>query len=216
MSPRPAKAIRGRAGDDPATALREHLLDTAEGLLAERPAAGLTTREIARAAGVSDGVLYNYFADKNELVIIALVRRYVRLVRRFDTDLPMPGTATVEHNLLSYARASLEMHLDGLPIVAGLLTAPDLLQRFIAALHSDPYGPMLHQQRIVEYLLGEQRLGRLPGNDPQPATTLFTGATMMLALTSMMTGSRGQDLFAQLPGVVATLLHGLVTPRDAG
>lgn len=210
MSPRRAKAVRGRVGDDPATALREHLIDTAERLLAERPVAGLTTREIARTAGVSDGVLYNYFADKHDLVITALVRRYGRLVRRFDGGLPRPGEATVEDNLLACARAALRMHLDGLPIVAGLLSQADLLRRFIDALHRDPYGPQLFHQRITEYLAGEQRLGRLPAaGDLDAATTLFTGATMMLATTRLMDVRTDEDPFARLPGIVATLLDGL-------
>jgi AcrR family transcriptional regulator len=209
MSPRRAKAVRGRVGDDPATALREHLIDTAEGLLAGRQAASLTTRQIARAAGLSDGVLYNYFADKNELLITALVRRYGRLVLRFDKELPQPGDATLEQNLLAYSRAALEMHLDGLPIVAGLLTDPQLLQRFIDELHRNPNGPHLYQRRIIEYLTGEQDLGRLPAADIEAATTLFTGATMVLALTSLMGMETGQDLFGQLPGIVAILLNGL-------
>src|SRR6266508_161567 len=72
MSPRRAHAVLGRAGHDPGAALREHLIDTAEKLLAERQVSSITTRDIARTAGVSDGVLYNYFADKHELVVAAL------------------------------------------------------------------------------------------------------------------------------------------------
>lgn len=70
MSPRRAKATLGRVGTDPATALREHLVDTAERLLAEKQVGAITTREIARAAGVSDGVLYNYFADKDRKSVV--------------------------------------------------------------------------------------------------------------------------------------------------
>ncbi len=95
MSPRRARAVSGLDGD-PATALREHLIDVAERLLSERQVSAITTRDIARTAGVSDGVLYNYFADKNDLLLTALVRRYGRIVARFEADLPQPGTATVE------------------------------------------------------------------------------------------------------------------------
>lgn len=205
--------MRGRDGDDPAAALREHLIATAEALLAQRQPAAITTRDIARTAGLSDGVLYNYFADKNELLMAALVRRHVRLVVRFDTDLPTPGAATVRENLLTYARAALEMHLDGLPIVAGLLTDPQLLHRFIDELHRDPHGPQLYQQRVVEYLAAEQRLGRLSAVDVHAAATLFTGGTMMLAMTSLMGVGPGRDLFGELPGVVDALLTGLETGR---
>ncbi|HVB64884.1 MAG TPA: TetR/AcrR family transcriptional regulator, partial [Nitrolancea sp.] len=94
MSPRSAKAVRGRHDEDPSAALRELLITTAEQLLVEGQVADITTRDIARAAGVSIGVLYNYFASKNDLLVTALVRRVQRSVAQFDTDLPEPGTAT--------------------------------------------------------------------------------------------------------------------------
>ena len=40
--------------------LREHLIATAARLIAQRGTGALTVREIARAAQVADGVLYNY------------------------------------------------------------------------------------------------------------------------------------------------------------
>ena len=42
------------------------LIDAAASLLAERETTAVTAREIARRAGLSDGVLYNYFEDKPE------------------------------------------------------------------------------------------------------------------------------------------------------
>src|SRR4051812_14070250 len=124
MSPRRAKAVSDRAEDDPAAALRALLIDAAERLLAERQVAAITTRDIARAAGVSDGVLYNYFADKNELLLAALVQRYGRVAARFDVDLPTPGSATVEANLAAYARAALDLITEILPVAAGLISDP--------------------------------------------------------------------------------------------
>ncbi len=198
MSPRPDGAV-----------LRESLIDAAERLLAERPAGTLTTREIARAAGVSDGVLYNYFADKNELVVTALVRRYARLIHRFEENLPEPGEATVEQNLLVYARHALDAHLSGLPIAASLLPVPDLLRRVVDELHSRTEGPQLFAHRFIAYLEGEQRLGRLPATDVHAATTAFVGSTMMLALTSLM-GNPPDDPHDRLEPVVRTVLHGIL------
>ncbi len=44
--------------------LREYLIATAARLIGQRGSAGLAVREIAREAQVADGVLYNYFEDK--------------------------------------------------------------------------------------------------------------------------------------------------------
>lgn len=68
---------------DPATALREHLVESAGKLLSERQISAITTRDTTLSAGVSDGVLYNYFGDKNELLLAALLRRYQSVVERF-------------------------------------------------------------------------------------------------------------------------------------
>src|SRR5262245_13050623 len=129
MSPRPAKAVRGRIGDDPASALRDLLVETADRLIGERPASAITTREIARAAGVSDGVLYNYFADKNDLIITALLRRHTETLRRYDLALPEPGTATVAENLAACARAAIDLVTGTLPSAGALLSEPALLHR---------------------------------------------------------------------------------------
>ena len=213
MSPRRAKAVRGRAGDDPATALREHLIEVADKLLNERQIAAITTRDIARTAGVSDGVLYNYFADKHELVLTALVRRFDRLVSGFEADLPEPGSSTVQANLLRYAQALLDLHIQVLPMAAGLLNEPVLLHRLVAEIHRPP-GPQRFQYLMREYLLGERRVGRLPAVDVDAATTLLIGATAVLAISSLTGQRRPDELTGWLPGIVTTLVYGLnASPR---
>ncbi|HWD77620.1 MAG TPA: TetR/AcrR family transcriptional regulator [Kribbella sp.] len=209
MSPRRARAVRSRVGDDPATALREHLIDTAEKLLGERQVAGITTRDIARAAGVSDGVLYNYFAGKNELLVAALVRRYAGSVTRFEADLPAPGTGTVEENLVAYAQAAVDLVAETLPTAAGLMSEPALLHGFVEAIHQQPYGPQRMHRPIAEYLSGEQRLGRLKEFDIDPAIHLIVGPAIMLGFSAIIGGRPREHLTEQLPGIIHTLLTGL-------
>jgi len=208
MSPRRAKAVSGLDGD-PATALREHLIDVAERLLSERQVSTITTRDIARTAGVSGGVLYNYFTDKNDLLLTALVRRYTRIVGRFEADLPEAGTGTVRDNLNTHARALLDLQADALPIAAGLITEPALLRQFIDTIHREPLGPLRILHHVAGYLADEQRLGRLPSVDVEAATTLLFGATVMLAFTNLMGGVPREDLARQLPAIVSTLVDGL-------
>lgn len=209
MSPRRARAVRSRVGDDPATALREHLIDTAEKLLGERQVAGITTRDIARAAGVSDGVLYNYFAGKHELVVAALVRRYAGSVTRFEADLPAPGTGTVEDNLIEYARAAVDLVAETLPTAAGLMSEPTLLHGFVEAIHQLPYGQQRMHRPIADYLTGEQRLGRLKDFDVDPAIHLIIGPAIMLGFSVLIGGRSPEEIATEVPGIVRTLLAGL-------
>jgi AcrR family transcriptional regulator len=210
MSPRRAKAVGGRVGDDPATVLREHLIDATDGLLSRSPIAAITTRDIARAAEVSDGVLYNYFDDKTALILAALVRRYQRLARRFYDALPAAGSATVEENLVAFANGSFDLLVEALPTVAGLLTEPLLLHRLLDEIHQGELGPQYMQARLGDYLREEQRLGRLPAVDVTPAGTMLMGSVAVVALSIQFAAMPDRAaLAAGLRPIVATILRGL-------
>ena len=215
MSPRWAKAARGRAGDDPATALRQHLIDTAERLLSEKQVGAITTREIARAADVSDGVLYNHFADKHDLILAALMRRYAQALSQFGAGLPAPGTATVEANLIRYAEAGLDLVEEALPMVAGLISEPVLLHRFIAEIHREPFGPERMRQPIADYITGEQGLGRLGEFPIEAALSLIIGPTLMLGFTELVGGAPRQTVVAAIPNIIRTLLNGIAAKPEA-
>lgn len=217
MSPRRARAVSDRTEHDPATALREHLIDTAEQLLAERQVSAITTRDIARTAGVSDGVLYNYFDGKHDLLLAALLRSFAGIVTRLDAELPSPGTATVEENLNAHARVMLDLLGHSLPIAAGLLNEPQLLHRFVDEIHAEPFGPQVFRQRLVDYLEGERRLGRLPPSDgavDEAASIMLLGSTMLLAFARAgpMPNPPQGDPAELIARIVSLLLRGLDPP----
>jgi AcrR family transcriptional regulator len=190
--------------------LREHLIDATDGLLSRSPIAAITTRDIARAAEVSDGVLYNYFDDKTALILAALVRRYQRLARRFYDALPAAGSATVEENLVAFANGSFDLLVEALPTVAGLLTEPLLLHRLLDEIHQGELGPQYMQARLGDYLREEQRLGRLPAVDVTPAGTMLMGSVAVLALSIQFAPMPDRAaLAAGLRPIVATILRGL-------
>jgi AcrR family transcriptional regulator len=202
--------VGGRAGDDPAAALRAHLIDVTEGLLGHTSITAITTREIARAAVVSDGVLYNYFEDKTALILAALVQRYRRLARRFFATLPEPGSRTIQENLERFSGGLLELLTEAMPTVAGLLTEPVLFHRLFDEIHRDELSPQYMQARIGEYLQAEQRLGRLPAADVTPIGTLLMGAVVVLALGSVFAPAPPSEApAAQLRPIVATILRGV-------
>lgn len=152
MSPRKAAVLRD-GGDQ---SLRDHLVSTAERMISERGTVGLTVRAIAREAGVADGVLYNHFADKEELLSLAL-RAHVRTVEDTLGDLPRAGEGAVEANLRAYIDYGLAMHKGILPAIVGLVAQPKVLARF-----GDLAGPQGDwRDRLTGYLRAERELGRL-------------------------------------------------------
>ena len=87
--------------------LREYLIATAARLIGERGSAGLAVRDIAREAQVADGVLYNYFEDKEDLLAHALLA-HVGSVMQAAPRMPAAGTGTVADNLRLFIDRGLE------------------------------------------------------------------------------------------------------------
>ncbi|MFB4312011.1 TetR/AcrR family transcriptional regulator [Actinomadura sp. GTD37] len=202
MSPRKAAALR--AGD---RTLREHLIATAERMMAERGAAGLTVRAIAREAGVADGVLYNHFAAKEELLAHAL-RARAEAIGRTLGPLPEAGGGTVEENLRAYVRHGLTVHRELLPALAGLVAQPDVLARFSALSGGDADW----RARLAGYLRAERDLGRLAPDAPvDAAVSMIVGACHEPVLSVLF---QGEELARRAPadsadGLVAVVLRGI-------
>src|SRR5215467_1781131 len=94
MSPRKPAVLRDGSDQN----LREYLIATAARLIGQRGSAGLAVRDIAREAQVADGVLYNYFEDKEDLLAHALLA-HVAAVMTSAPPMPQAGTGTVAENL---------------------------------------------------------------------------------------------------------------------
>lgn len=204
MSPRKAAALRD--GD---RSLREHLIATADRMMSERGAAGLTVRAIARAAGVADGVLYNHFDGKEELLALALHARVLRVERELG-PLPEPGAGTLAANLRAHVEHGLALHRALLPALAGLTAQPDVLARFAAAHEpGEAWRDHLHA-----YLRAERDLGRLAADaSPAAAASMIVGVCHEAVLSALL-GAR-EPSPVPVDEVVASVLHG-IAPRPPG
>ncbi|ASR36349.1 TetR family transcriptional regulator [Prauserella marina] len=206
MSPRKAAALRNGDG----ASLREHLIATAERMLSNGGTAALTVRAIAKEAGVADGVLYNHFADKEELIASAL-RAHVRTVEAGLGALPEPGTGTVERNLRAQLAYGMAMHAAILPAFAGLIDRPSVLSRF--AERQDQDGEPPWKERLLGYLRAERDLGRLAAHaDLDAAAAMIIGVCHENVLSTVFPSApetpapKGKDV---VDGVVAVVLDGI-------
>jgi AcrR family transcriptional regulator len=218
--------------------LREHLITTAAALICEQDTAGLTVRGIARAARVADGVLYNYFEDKEDLLAHALLA-HVATVMSSRPPMPPAGTGTVAGNLELFIAGGLATLAQVVPAFVGLLTQPKVLARFHAMVGGDPAfgagdargsGPAQAgggaqppagegaglPAILARYLLAEQELGRVgPAADIGSATKLIVGAMHGEVLPGALFSRPGRpaapppDLPARL---AAAALAGLAPP----
>jgi AcrR family transcriptional regulator len=202
MAPRRAAALR-----DGETNLREHLIDAAGRLIARQGLAGLTVRVIAKEAGVADGVLYNHFADKEELLATAL-RAHVRAVERGLGTLPEAGEGTVEENLRAQLRYGLVLHGAVLPAFAGLLAHPAVRARYAEGADTGPDW----RDRLLDYLRAERAAGRLRADaDVDAAAAVLVGICHEQVLSGLFADGLPHASVPSVDAVVRTLLHGITS-----
>ncbi|MBV9379912.1 MAG: TetR/AcrR family transcriptional regulator [Streptosporangiaceae bacterium] len=224
MSPRRAGALR----DGDAQDLREYLIATAARLIGQGGGGTLTVRDIAREAQVADGVLYNYFEDKEDLLANALLTHVGAVMASAPPLLPPPGTGTVAGNLRQFIDGGLEVLRRVTPAFAGLLAQPKVLVRFHAMVGGSALGmeppegeePPEREQNgrglpdvLSAYLRAEQRLGRVAATaDIDAATLLIVGAIHGQVLPRLIFSPPGTapTVPPDLPGRLAeTVLAGL-------
>lgn len=91
--------------------LRSALLREAENVLSERGIEGLSLRELARAAGVSNSAPRRHFADKTALLDALAEEGYERLGRRLDAALKT-AEGDVTAQLVVFARTYVEFAVE--------------------------------------------------------------------------------------------------------
>jgi AcrR family transcriptional regulator len=123
--------------DDSGQNLRDYLIETAARLIDQRGSAGLAVRDIAREAKVADGVLYNYFEDKEDLLVHALLAHVGKVMASAPRLLPPPGEGTVAENLRVFIDGGIANLLRVTPAFAGLISQPKVLTRFHAMVGGD-------------------------------------------------------------------------------
>ncbi|MGH2616689.1 MAG: TetR/AcrR family transcriptional regulator, partial [Thermomicrobiales bacterium] len=135
---------------------RERILEAARAVMLSKGLVRATTKEIARAAGVSEGTLYNHFANKEELFLCTLNQLpsgFVTLMRGLHEHV---GTGTVSSMLAEIARSALDFYGEAVPMGASFFADPELLARHRELLRARGAGPQRANEAVAAYLRAEQ------------------------------------------------------------
>jgi AcrR family transcriptional regulator len=161
---------------------RDRILDAAAEVIDRLGLARATTKEIARAAGLSEGSLYKHFRDKEELFTQVQLERMPAFFE-YVRGLPdRAGEATVRTNITTFARAALDHYRQTFPIAASLFADPRLLAAQRDALRRVNGGPHIANASLAAYLRAEQQRGRVRAEaNPDAAAALLVGACFQLA-----------------------------------
>ncbi len=208
MSPRKPAVLRG-GGDQ---TLHELLVSAAARLIALHGTVGLTVRGIAGEAGVAQGVLYNHFDDKEEVIALAL-HSYARSVMQ-DVTLPAAGSGTVEANLRVYLEFGLTTLGRLLPAFGGVIGQPKIMARFVDHFSAELSGGI--PDLFGNYLRAEQKLGRIAaGADVHATAVLIVGACHGEALPGLFRGQPETHPIVRpefVDGLIDTIMNG-IAPR---
>lgn len=191
---------------------RAHILGAAARVFAEKGFHATTVRDVARAAGVADGTIYNHFENKAAL-LLGLIDPMSRGARQA----PDPG-ALAGLSLRDFVRA----HLLG-PL--GVFGADnfELFRVIVSELMVNAEVRALFRARVLTPMLGlaEEAFGRWAeanraeaNGAPPPATRLTVRVLSGLVFGLILQRVMGDDLLAEdwetLPDALADLLvHGL-------
>jgi AcrR family transcriptional regulator len=169
---------------------RERFLDGAIEVMRSRGFAAATTKEIARAAGLSEAMLYKVFRDKIDLFLAVLTERMPRVALVRDGGAEQAGHGGLDANLERLTAELLAFYLETFPIAASVFSDPRLLSHLRDALRDDG-GPQVNVDAVTRYLAAEQQAGRVAATvEPAAAAEMLVGACLHRAfLTSFYGGN---------------------------
>jgi len=193
-------------------ARRNQILDAAAAVFAEKGFHRATTKEIAKAAGVSEGTIYNYFDSKADL-LIGIMTRLAKLeglgeelVDALQSDARDSFVAMFRDRMSRIAQNQETLQA----ILPEMLVNPALRERFYQQY-------VLRIATLIEQYVGARiELGHVrPVNVPLTARavqSIFVGLLMLRILGDETLLSGWDDL----PEVLATIIFDGLSPRDGG
>jgi AcrR family transcriptional regulator len=138
---------------------RDKILDAAEKLIVLRGLSRVTTKEIARETGLSEGALYRHFDHKEDIFFAIMMKHLPAFFEAF--QMHQAGTGTIRENLEALAVATINYYGHILSMSASFFADTELRTRFREAIQPLNGGPHHIFLRVADYIEGEQRLGRV-------------------------------------------------------
>ncbi|MFC9558620.1 TetR/AcrR family transcriptional regulator [Agromyces sp. NPDC056965] len=164
---------------------RDRILDAAAIVLVDRGVVGATTRELARAAGCSEALIYKHFADKQELFLAVLTERMPRI------ELPEASDRALPETLAGIVTALLSFFTRTFPMSASIFGAPELLAEHREGVRARGYGPEGVVPLVARLLREEQATGRIRADaDLESAARLIVGVAFHRAFLAAYEGER--------------------------
>lgn len=163
---------------------RKEILRAAEKLMLSHGLSGVTTRQISREAGCSEGALYVHFNGRLDLLLAMLEEGLPKMLGPLQILQRRIGRGSAQSNLVVALTGIYLFHQRVTPLAAGLFAEPALLAAYRASLAREGKGPHLSMKVLQRYIAAEQRLERIDQRvDPELAAYLLMSASFFRAFS---------------------------------
>jgi AcrR family transcriptional regulator len=192
-------------------ARREQIVEAATQVFAEKGFRRATIREVARAAGISEGTIYNYFEDKYAL-LMAILEKLNETERRAE-DFEEGMAETFGEFLGEYLRRRMSMMWEKREVfrivLSEMLVNAELRELYLRHV-------VMPTMRIAEENFRSRiRQGEVRETDPALAVRSVAGAVLGVLVLGLLGDQEVVSRPDEAPGVLAKLLiHGLDTSEE--
>jgi AcrR family transcriptional regulator len=186
-------------------ARREQIVEAATRVFAEKGFRRATTREVARAAGVSEGTIYNYFEDK-DAILLAILDRLNETERRaadFEEGMAMDLRAFLEQYLRRRMSLIWENREVFRVVISEILVNAELRERYLEHV-VDP------TMNIAEENFRSRMEQEMRKTEAPLAMRSVAGAVLGVLVLGLLGDEEINSRWEEVPDVLAGLLiHGL-------
>jgi AcrR family transcriptional regulator len=195
-----------------AEARRAQILDAAAGVFAAKGFHRATTREIAAAAGVAEGTIYNYFESKGDL-LISMVTRLAEM-DHLSVELEEALRGDVKDFFVRMFRHRLQLirqnHETMQAVLPEMLTRPVLRERFYQQFLS-------HTTALLEqYVEARVGMGQVRPVDVALAVRAIQSTFMGLLVLRILGDDLLQSRWDEMPEVLGTIVFEGLRPKAEG
>ncbi len=192
-----------------ASVIRRQIIEAAAELFAEKGFHRTTTKDIALAADVSEGTIYNYFDNKDDLLLGIMEHLYEaeHLDAQLINSLPAAPDEFL-YSILEYHKVNVTQNNAMMQsVLSEILVNPQLRQRYYRQLVS----PQI--QQLTDYVLAQIESGHIRGYKPQHLVRIFVSLTFGLFLLQVLKDDVVSSEWEELTRSVAKVLFEGIKPE---
>ncbi|WP_165423023.1 TetR/AcrR family transcriptional regulator [Ktedonosporobacter rubrisoli] len=194
---------------------KQHILEAAAKLIEEKGLGRVTTKELSRATGLSEGALYRHFVGKEEVLLAVVAQNLPELQATFQQHLS--GTGDLRSDLEAIVLSTMNYFTRIIPLCSAFFSDATLLEQLRAVFQRIQCGPESLYGAVADCIAREQAAGRV--NPRVPALNIaimLLGPCFQQAFMLQLLGrdplGKSQQQFAQ--ELIQTLMPTLMPEKN--